>query len=297
MERALRLLLRAAGTISVSHAAGDSNKSPPDIPLVQTQSTYSEPTTASFLHSSESRGSANRSPLQLLKWSFRDKKQLIVTIGHFGEVNDHLLEMIRFFSLASAIGVDLRHLEHLRTDQDAQKLGLHDDASLALTVSSVENINESFELSESWSNILEEANAVEDRFAVFRWNESNMLRESCVYLHGAEPNVDPQTRNRINLLTKLLYQPKETLFCIPPCQGWSYSPRKKKISYLFKLPSGLSLEPKSLLLLLKDLKAQPPLGMKFHIAYSLARSIAQLHMVKWVSATNVHPNSLNAETL
>lgn len=99
----------------------------------------------SSLHSSESRGSANRSPLQLLKWSFQDKNELIVTIGHFGEVKDHLLGMVRFFSLASAIGVDLRHLQHLRTDQDARELGLHDDSSLALIVSGVGSINESFD--------------------------------------------------------------------------------------------------------------------------------------------------------
>lgn len=45
------------------------------------------------------RWSANRSPLQLLKWSFQDKKELIVTIGYFGEVNDHLLEMVRLREL------------------------------------------------------------------------------------------------------------------------------------------------------------------------------------------------------
>ena len=181
--------------------------------------------------------------MQLLKWSLRDKKELIFTIGHFGEVNDHLLEMVRFFSLPSAIGVDVRLLQYLRTEKDARELGLGDDPSLALTISGVGSINESFELSETWSELLEEANTVEDRFAVFYWSESNMLRESCVYLHGTEPNVDPQTRNRINLHTNLLCQPKEKPFHIPPCQGWSYSPRKKEILYLFRLPSGLSLEP------------------------------------------------------
>ena len=283
MERALRLLLRAGPNDSVSRPARDSNQSPASIPSVDDESALSERTILSSLQSTESRKSANRSPLQLLRWSFRDKKELTATIGEFGEVNDQLLEMVRFLSLASAIGVDLHHLEHLQTDHDALKLGWHDDASLALTVSSAQSVTQSFELEETWNKIMEEAKPVEDRFGVFNWNGSNMLRESHVYLHGAEPHVDPQTRNRINLLTKLLFQPKEKLFCIPQCQGWSYSPRRKQISYLFKMPSGLSLGPKSLLLLLKNPKAQPSLGMKFHIAHSLARSIAQLHMVKWVS--------------
>lgn len=276
-----------AGIDSICHAAKDYDPSSSNVDLVEAQSTLSLRYTSSSLQSSGTVLSANKSPLHLLRWSFRDKKEMVVTIGHFAEVNDQILEMVRFWSLASAIGVDLRHLEHLRTDQDAVKLGLHDDASLVLTVSSTENISESFELDETWDKILEDARAVEDRFAVFKWNGTHMIRESCVYLHGAEPHLDLQTRNRINLLTKLLYQPKEKLFCIPPCQGWSYTPRRKQISYLFKLPNDLGLEPKSLLLLLRDPKAQPPLGMKFHIAHSLARSIAQLHMVKWVSAPHI----------
>ncbi len=282
MERALRLLTRVAEASSDSHPTGDSISSSSEVTLVcsQPMSKQKRPSTP---NSSGSRTSAGMSSLHLLRWSLRDKKELTVTIAHFAEVNDQLLEMVRFLSLASTIGVDLRHLEHLRTDQDSLKLGLHDDASLALTVSDTERNNENFELAETCSMLLEEARAVEDRFAVFNWNGSYMLRENCVYLQGTEPDLDLQTRSRINQLTKLLHQPKERLFCIPPCQGWSYSPRKRQITYLFKVPSGLSLEPKSLLRLLKDPKAQPPLGMKFHIAHSLARSIAQLHMVKWVS--------------
>ena len=286
LERALRLLTRAAGTNSVSHPAKYQSPSSSNITLVEAQSTLSRSNIPSSLQSSGPKSSASRSFLQLLRWSLRDKKEMVVIIEHFAKVNDQLIEMVRFLSLASAIGVDLRHLEHLRTDQDAVKLGMHDDASLALTVSNTGRVSENFELEESWSKILEKARAVEDRFAVFNWNGTNMLRENCLYLHGTESQLDPQTQNRVNLLTKLLYQPKEKLFCIPPCHGWSYSPKRKQISYLFKLPSGLGLEPKSLLVLLKDPKAQPPLGMKFNIAHNLARSIAQLHMVKWVSAPN-----------
>lgn len=202
----------------------------------------------------------------------------------FAEVNNQLLEMVRFWSLASTVWVNMRHLEHLRTDQDAVALGLHDDASLALTISSAETVKESFELEEGWDKMMQEARAVENRFAVFSRNGSNMLRKNCVFQQGAEPHVDPQTRNRINLLAKLLNQPKEDLFCILPFQGWNFSPIRKQISYLFKAPSGLGLEPRSLLYLLKEPKAQPPLGLKFHLAHSLARSISQLHMVKWVGA-------------
>ncbi|KAM0798067.1 hypothetical protein BDR22DRAFT_860389 [Usnea florida] len=281
LERALRMLKRVAGTENISQTGLDSGFPSSATTLVGVQSVLSiKP--PSPLQPSPSEKSVKRSPLNQLRWSFRDKKEMVAIIGHFAEVNNELLEMVRFWSLASAIGVDIRHLEHLRTDQDAGKLGLHDDASLALTVADTKNIIESFELEDAWSKVLKEARTVEDRFAVFDWNKENMLRESCTYSQEHESKLDPQTRNRINLLAKLLYQPKETFFCIPPCQGWSYCTNSNQISYLFKLPSDLRLEPKSLLLLLKNPQTQPPLGTKFHIAHSLARSIAQLHLVQWV---------------
>ena len=288
------MLKRVAGTDIIAHTGKDSVLSSSVTTLVGVQSVLSSIKPPSPLRLSPSEKSAKKSPLNLLRWSFRDKKEMVAIIGHFAEVNNQLLEMVRFWSLASAIGVDLRHLEHLRTDQDAAKLGLHDDASLALTVASTENIIESFELEDAWSRVLEEARSVEDRFAVFNWNKENMLRESCTYSQEGESNLDPQTRNRINLLAKLLYQPKETLFCIPPCQGWSYCPRRKEISYLFRLPSDLRLEPKSLLLLLKNPQAQPPLGTKFQIAHRLARSIAQLHLVQWVSTLGSQPRFIES---
>ena len=272
------MLRRVAGTENISQTGFDSGFSS----LVGVQSALSIKS-PSALQPSPSEKSVKRSPLNQLRWSFRDKKEMVAIIGHFAEVNNELLEMVRFWSLASAIGVDIRQLEHLRTDQDAGKLGLHDDASLALTVADTKNIIESFELEDAWSKVLKEARSVEDRFAVFNWNKENMLRESCTYSQEHESKLDPQTRNRINLLAKLLYQPKETFFCIPPCQGWSYCTNSNQIPYLFKLPRDLRLEPKSLLLLLKNPQTQPPLGTKLHIAHSLARIIAQLHLVQWVS--------------
>ena len=276
-----------AGTNFRSHVANEYDPSSSSQTLFEPQPGLPTTKTPATPEPSGRGRSANRSPLNLLRWSFRDKKETIAVVEHFAEVNDQLLGMVRFWSLASSIGVDLRHLEHLRTDQDAVNLGLRDEASLALTVSSAQGFKESFELDGSWDKIMQGGRTIEERFAVFNWNETNLLRESCMYSHVAEPHVDPQTRKRINLLAKLLYQPKEKLFCILPCHGWSFCPRRNQISYFFKIPSGLNLEPKSLLLLLKDHKAQPSLGMKFHIAHSLARSIAQLHMVKWVSAPKI----------
>ena len=281
------MLKRVAGTDIIPHTGKDSSvPSSTATTLVGVQSDLSSDKTPSPSGSSPSEKSAKKSALDLLRWSFRNKKEMVAIIGKFAEVNDQLLEMVEFWSLASEIGVDLRHLEHLQADQDAARLGLHDDASLALTVATTKNIIESFELRYEWSRVLEEARSVEDRFAVFNWNKENMLRESCTYSQEGESDLDPQTRNRINLLAKMLYQAKENFFCIPRCQGWRYCPRRKEI-YLFRLPSDLRLEPKSLLLLLRNPQAQLPLGTKFHIAHRLAGSIAQLHMVQWVSTRSL----------
>lgn len=72
--------------------------------------------------------------------------------------------MVRFGSLTSAIGVDLHHFEHFRTDHDAVNLGLHDDASLILKILSTRKV-ESYELDENFDKILEEAKAVVNRLS------------------------------------------------------------------------------------------------------------------------------------
>ena len=222
------------------------------------------------------------STIQLLKWSFRDKKEVIAAVEQLTERNDRICDMVRFWSLASEIGVDLRHLNHLHSDKDAATLGFQGDVSLALAVSDVNHVSESFELHHDWDTILKDSKTIEDRFAVFNWSGRNILQENCVCLPREEDSIDPQIRSRINSLAELLHQPKEQLFCILDCQGWRFVPQTQRISYLFSIPFNLSPEPKSLLCLLHDLRAQPSLEAKFRLAHSLARSIAQLHMVKWV---------------
>ena len=226
------------------------------------------------------------STVQLLKWSFRDKKEVTAIVEQLTERNDRISDMIRFWSLASEIGVDLRHLNHLHSDKDAVALGLQDDVSLALAVSDANHVSGSFELHHDWDNILKHSRSIEDRFATFNWNERDILQENCVCLPQEEANLDPQMRTRINSLVELLHRPKEQLFCILDCQGWSFAPHTQRISYIFSIPSNMDPEPKSLLRLLHDPRAQPSLEAKFTLAYSLARSVAQLHMVKWVNLLN-----------
>ena len=237
-----------------------------------------------FLVPSEPTPGRSKSPLQLMKWSFRDKKDLTNLVEQFTAVNNRLSEMIRFWSLASDIGVDVGHLQHLRSDEDAVTLGYRDDASLALAVSDTNHISDSFELDSSWQNVIRNSSRIEDRFATFKRGDKYLLQENCAYIPIKDDKIDPQSRNRINALAELLHQPKEQLFCILACQGWGYLHESQRISYIFCIPPNVIPEPRSLLRLLNDNSSQPSLEVKFHLAHNLARCISQLHMVKWVSS-------------
>ena len=288
LEQALRLLKRIAGPKAAVQPKDQPNapsSTSTSVTLGSTRST-STPATTLTLQASKPHLSSKRSSVQLLKWSFRDKKDISAVVGKFADVNDRLLEMIRFWSLASAIGVDLRHLEHLQKDEDAVMLGLHEDASLALTLSDTGNAPRNFELDECWDGVLQESGTMGDPFAVFQWNGRHILRENCLSLPIEAASIDPQTRNRINSLTQLLHQPKEELFCILRCEGWRVLPHSERITYLYEIPVGREPEAESLLRLLNNATTTnvcPSLDVKFNLAYSLARSIAQLHMVKWAS--------------
>ena len=289
LEQALRLLNRIAGPKAAVQPKDQPN-APSSISTSVTsgpaRSTSTSATTVT-LKASEPHLSGRRSTVQLLKWSFRDKKDINAVVGKFADVNDRLQEMIRFWSLASAIGMDLRHLEHLQKDKNAAMLGLHDDASLALALSDTGHAPGNFELDGSWDPELQGSVTIRDRFAVFQRDGRHILRESCLSLPIEATGIGSQTRKRIDLLTQLLHQPKEELFCILHCKGWRVLPHSARITYLFEIPVGHKPEPGSLLWLLNNANTTnfcPSLDVKFNLAYSLARSISQLHMVKWASS-------------
>ena len=284
LERTLKLLKRISRQASPNGTEAAHFMSQKHLPDYKEQPSAMKPA----LNPSKSDSKEKLSTMQLLKWSFREKKEVTAIVEQLTERNDRISDMVRFWSLASEIGVDLRHLNHLHSDKDAMALGLQDDVSLVLAVSDANHVSGSFELHHDWNNILKHSKTVEDRFASFNWNGRDILQENCVCLPREEANLGPQIRTRINSLVELLHRPKEQLFCILDCQGWSFAPHAQRVSYIFNIPSDLSPEPRSLLRLLHDPRAQPSLEAKFTLAYSLARSVAQLHMVKWVNLSSPH---------
>jgi hypothetical protein len=232
----------------------------------------------------------------LLKWSLRDKKRVETIVRDFSDQNARVHEMIKLWCLASQLGVNVEHLQRLQTDDISIRLGFDKDATLRLTQWDAQNASVSLELIDtSWDQHLKPIIPVADQglFATFEMDGRTYIQENHTYdqnLNGMgfmDTNVgsvlDARTRTRIDSLAKLLHQPKEQVFRIPPCIGWKYLPIDNSIAFIFGVQSKPADGPISLLRLLMTPDSKPGLGDKFRLALGLANCIAQLHMVKWVS--------------
>jgi hypothetical protein len=227
-----------------------------------------------------------KSPLLLLRWSLRDKKRTEEILQNFSDLNGRIHENIKLWSLASSIGVDIQHLEHLQTDISSIELGFNVDAALQLTASNAQAVPGTLELcDEKWSSALSESDTIEERFGLIYWKGNMLLQENHPYQgnHDISMDLDSRTRTRVDGLAKLLHQPKEHIFCIPRCVGWKHTPESKRIAFAFEIPAEFDPKPLSLLRLLDIPAIKPTLSEKFQLAFALARCIAQLQMVKWVS--------------
>ncbi|KAL9081871.1 MAG: hypothetical protein Q9159_006947 [Coniocarpon cinnabarinum] len=199
-----------------------------------------------------SRRTPSRSPLNMIRWSFRDKKRASTLVRRFTDLNTRLLEKVQFLTLSSAIGIQLQPLRHWEKDTICADLGFSNEASLKL--SNVSDLIESadFELQPTWLENCEQAPISQRQFVVFEWDGISMLQENCLRNRVESTSVDPQTRHRVNRLAELLEKPKESLANVLPCRGWAFLPQAKQIAYLFEIRSGLAPSPRSLLRILSD---------------------------------------------
>jgi hypothetical protein len=230
------------------------------------------------------------SPLLLLRWSLRDKKRVETIIQNFRAMNSRIHDKVKLWCLASQLGVDLQHLQHLRDDTNSKILGFDVDATLRLTAWDAESLPGTLELNnQSWKDIQTAKTAMNDRFSIAQMSGRTLLIETFPYetdnsssSQVDQNSIDPRSRTRVDALAKLLHQPKELVFRIPRCTGWAYSKSDQAISFVFDLERPLDSRPVSLLSLLGDRETKISLGDKFKLALGLARCIAQLHMVQWV---------------
>lgn len=268
------------------------------------QPTLTNLSSTSTLHAASSPTPVYRRPSpsfpNMLMWSLRDKKRVESIVRNFNDQNGRIHEKIKLWCLASQLGVNVQHLQRLQNDDCSKRLGFDVDATLRLTQWDAENIQTSLELQHSsWNEHLRLISPTPNQglFALFHKDGKTFVQENHAYNEvgwnvGSSDSVatgalDARTKNRVDSLAKLLHQPKEQVFRIPPCVGWKYLPVQGSIAFVFEVHSKLSAEPMSLLRLLSTTETKPELGDKFRLALGLARCIAQLHMVKWVSHLSV----------
>ena len=229
-------------------------------------------------------------------WSLRDKKRVESIVRDFNDQNARIHEKIKLWCLASQLGVNIQHLQRLQNDDISKRLGFDKDATLRLTQWDAQNFQTSLELRDnSWNKHLKAIPPRPDQglFATFEKDGKTLIQENHIYDEAVgnfgspnsvdTPALDTRTKKRVDALAKLLHQPKEQVFRIPPCVGWKYLPLQRSIAFVFEIQPTLSAEPTSLLRLLSSAEVKPELGDKFRLALGLSRCIAQLHMVKWVS--------------
>jgi hypothetical protein len=217
-----------------------------------------------------------------LRWSLLDKKRVENIVRSFSDRNDRLHEKVKLWCLASQLGVQLEHLQHLQQDETSKRLGFDKDATLRLVQWDAQNMERSLELTDpSWDEFLKQITNVEHQgmFKMFLKDGVTMIQENHSYDEprhipdlqddAKPPTVDLRTRNRIDSLAKLLRQPK-------------YLSNQKSIAFVFEVQPKPEGEPISLLRLLFDPDRRPALGDKFRLALGLSRAVSQIHMVKWV---------------
>jgi hypothetical protein len=216
----------------------------------------------------------------------KGKKRVENVVKHFADLNGRIREKIKLCSLALTSGIDLkRHLERLQIDAAAKQLGFDLDANLRLMADASPDSSLSLEMApKAFAAEVSACMPVEESFFLGVWKRSTVLFEQRSHQgDSSEPRtLDTRTAARIEALAKLLQQPRETVFRIPPCSWWTYLPDQHRILLAFKIESGLGQAPVSLQKLL-DLDLKLSLNKKFALAYSLARCLAQFQVVGWVS--------------
>jgi hypothetical protein len=199
------------------------------------------------------------------------------------------------FSLALTSGIDLKgHLERMQSDPAAKQLGFDVDAKLLdhMVDNSKGSAVETFKDAESFNSEITDMVKLDEDFSIASWAGTSLLLEG--RYHQPDFNdprkLDSRTRERIETLVKLLQQPRERAFRIPPCLWWTHVADKRKILLAFSIESGLGQPPTSLQhLLALDLKLS--LNKKFALAYSLAKCLSQFQLVGWVSSLGSSPKS------
>ncbi|KAK5445378.1 hypothetical protein LTS15_010159 [Exophiala xenobiotica] len=263
-------------------------------PLSPTISRLSLLSTPSY--SSRSRSSSSLTTAIL--WSVRDKKRVEGILHKFNELNVRVEKNVKLWCLANDLGVNIEHLQRLQHDESSKKLGFDIDATLRLAQQDAQISTDGLMLDVGWDQALTNFKHLPRTgpfYEVERKGDTYILEHHAydppIWMCGSNSRLDvcgldSRTKNRVEALAKLLHQPKELIFRIPPCVGWRYLPEHHAVSFVFEIKPKPAAPPKSLLELLSHREQKsgwmPSLGERFQLAAALSSCIAQLHMVSWL---------------
>ncbi|KFY83509.1 hypothetical protein V498_08021 [Pseudogymnoascus sp. VKM F-4517 (FW-2822)] len=235
---------------------------------------------------------STKSPMRYINWSFRDKKRATVILNEFSDINHRIHENIKLLCLASSMGVSSQHhLHHLHTDPHSVVLGYSVDANLRITSEVAQAGRDDLELPDTpWRPILSESRLAQGHFGLAVCDKKDIILEFRHYSPASWDTawdskdilVDSRTRSLVNGLARMLQQPREHVFMIPRCLGWKSIPEQCQIAFVFDVPAGRDPQPSSLLSLLRNRNLRTSLNDRLNVAFGLARSIAQLQLVRWV---------------
>lgn len=220
-----------------------------------------------------------------LRWSLWDKRRLESIIRNFAKENEKVNAQVELLCHATSVGVKLKHLERLKTNEHSKKLGFDLPAQLHLNTTGIQTSTSSLQLKEgSIFRSLAACSKDESGFAMIEHSERPLLVEfRCYAPDRTEPVIlDDQKKARVELLAHLLCQRKDAVFRTLSCKGWVLEPHDNQVAFLFSVPDGVECKPYSLLRMLGMKDCRPSLGGRLRLAKSLANSICELQLVKWV---------------
>jgi hypothetical protein len=121
-------------------------------------------------------------------------------------MNGRIHEKVKLWCLASQLGVDLQHLQHLQNDTNSRLLGFDVDATLRLTAWDAESLPGTLELQDmSWQEVLRGEQKLNERFSTSKMSASTFLVERFPYYTDSLPStqtnlfsqneaIDPRSR-------------------------------------------------------------------------------------------------------
>jgi hypothetical protein len=220
-----------------------------------------------------------------LRWSLWDKRRLESVIKKFAKENERVHSQVELLCHATSVGIRLTHLDRLKTNEHSRKLGFDLPAQLHLNATELQTPTSSLQIKdEKLFRTLTTCSKDTSGLAVIEHLGDTLIVEFRNYAPDKAESVpfERHTKDRVELLAHLLCQKKDTVFHTLSCLGWMTDAHQNQVAFLFSVPEGAEANPFSLSRMFGMKDPRPSLGDRLRLARSLAGSICELQLVKWV---------------